>query len=480
MTSNTQAIGDAISLVWPGQADFLLSEANKTLLFTGASYGKSKILCEKIIYDHSKMDYWWVNRAEYNTNPIIFMVGAAHEAYLAENTVPLFRAALDQIEGRIGRSLRKRTGRDRDGWYGSVGHRRQEMANCVDIIIKAFPTKENAVAVTVAGLYFDEITMFSDPEIWRRSLQRVRDPRVTKKANGRPNHFIAAVGTPEEDHWIYELVVDPVTKRPYPGCKVILGSTLSNPLIDINWFSNQALSSQTFKDMQVMGQWVAGAGGQRFANIFTDRHIVSMAKPVNPRAVQYDIGWDPGYRTGAVVVGWQRPRDDTWFLVDEVTISGATTNEVCDMLMAKGYDRRNIRSISMDPRDANKQKSTSRVTDAQIVYDKFGIRPKAKSVGNSEVQVRLDVLEDMFRADRLFISDELLPRNSSQICLVNALKNFATRKMKADGEKFTDSITRDTMERWKHHIDAVHYMLMHYERGVYTRVLRNPDQKAGI
>lgn len=484
-TSNAAAIEQAVSMVWPGQAEFLLSDSPRTCLFTGAGYGKSKILCERVIFDHAKQDYWWKGRAEYNTNPIIYMVGAAHEAYLAENTVPIFRATLDQIEAKIGRTLRKRTGRDRDGWYGSVGHRRQEMANCVDIIIKSFPTKENAVAVTVGGLYFDEVTMLSDLEIWRRSLQRVRDPRVTRKANGKPNQFIACVGTPEEDHWIHDQVVNPLTHKPYPGTKVILGSTLANPLIDIRWFEDQAMASNTFKEMQVMGQWVKGAGGQRFANIFRDdHHIVHMAKPANMNAIQYDIGWDPGYRTGSVVVGWQRPRDGVWFIVDEIVIDSMTTYQVCDELKRRGYGARNIRMIGMDPRDANKKRSTSRVTDEQIVFDKLGVRPKCQHVGakSGELYVRLDVIEEMLSNDRLFISDDLMPRSNSQLGLVNGLKHFATRKVDADNEKFVDKPTRDAIERWKHPIDALHYIFMHYERGNYTKVIRNPHsgQLAGL
>lgn len=479
-------IQDALQIIWPGQKDFLFSESETTALLTGAGYGKSRILTERIVLDHSKMDFWWQGRAEFNTQPIIFMVGAAHEAYLAENTVPMFRATLDQIEHKIGRTLRKKTGRDRDGWYGAVGHRRQEMANCVDIIIKAFPTKENAVAVTAAGLYFDEVTMLSDIEIWRRSLQRVREPRApVNPKTGRPLHFVACVGTPEEDHFIHEVLIDPITKLPYPGTKVIMGSTLSNPTTPMRWFENQAHSSHLFKEMQVMGRWVRGAGGQRFAHVFReDHHIVHLAKPSNTSALKYDIGWDPGYRTGSVVVAWQRPRDGVWFIVDEIVIENKTTYEVCHELLRRGYNHRNIRMIGMDPRDANKERSTSRVTDHQIVFDLLKVRPKIHHVGEKagELYVRLDVIEEMLSHDRLFINDGLMPRSMGQLGLVNALKNFSTKKTEADPEKFIDKPTRDTIERWKHPVDALHYIFMHYERGSYSKVVRTPnrDQLGGV
>lgn len=475
--------GDVISkieMVWPGQREFLESEAHITAMLTGAGYGKSRILCERIIKDHARQDYWWQGRAEYNTNPLIFMVGAAHEQHLADNTVPLFRANLDRIEAAIGRSLRKRTGRNRDGWFGSLGHRRQEMANCVDIIFKSFPTKENAVAVTVAGLYFDEVTMFKDVEIWRRSMQRVRDPRVVTLPNGKPSHFVCAVGTPEEDHFIHDVLIDSVTGKPFPGVRLIMDASIKNPVLPDSWFETAGRqTSRLFKEMQVMGRWVRGAGGQRFANVFdADKHVVHLRRPTGPSGIKFDIGWDPGYRTGSVIVAWQRPRDGVWFLIDEIVITDMTTQEVCTELLRRGYNKFNIRTINMDPRD-DKQRSTSRVTDGQIVRERLGIRPNNKHIGEKtgHLYVRLDVIETLLTEGKLFISDSLLPKAANQLGMINALKNFATRKADQDPEQFIDKPTRDSLERWKHPIDALHYILMQYERGVYTRIVRTPHRE---
>lgn len=478
--SNLDPITQSFQMIWPGQKEFIFSEAETTAFLTGAGAGKSFALCQRIVRDHAKQDYWWEGRAEFNTQPILFIVGAAHEAYLAENTVPLLRATIDRTERAIGRTIRKKTGRDRDGWFGAVGHRRQEMANCVDIIIKSFPTKENAVAVTCAGMYFDEVTMLSDVEIWRRSMQRAREPRAKKNAQGIPYNYVACVGTPEEDHFIHDVLIDPLTHEPYPGNKIIMGSSLSNPMLPMRWFENQAHSSHLFKEMQVMGRWVKGAGGQRFAHVFReDHHIVHLARPAISSAIKYDLGWDPGYRTGSVLIGWQRPRDGVWFIVDEVVITDMTTYDVCAELLKRGYNARNIRSIGMDPRDANKERSTSRVTDHQIVYDKLGIRPRIQHIGqkSGELYVRLDVIEDMLVSDRLFVNDTLKPRSNQQLGLVNALKQFATRKTNADKETFIDKPTRDTMERWKHPIDALHYLLMGTERGTYQKVIRDSEPR---
>lgn len=460
-----------VGFVLDGDQRFLLGDFTVT--------HNSKVLAERIVKDHSMHDGWWKDRIEFNTQPLILMVGAAHEAYLAENTVPLLRAAIDSAEDRAGRRLRKRTGRNRDGWYGSVGHRYQDMANCTQIHIKSFPTKENAVAVTVAGLYFDEITMFSDPEIWRRSLQRVRDPRAGKRPSGKTWDFVACVGTPEEDHWIRDALMDAETGEPFPGVNIIMDSSLNNPLLPDSWFINAGRhSSEIFKRMQIMGEWVKGAGGQRFAHIFDEkRHIVHLEAPRGNAGLKFDIGWDPGYRTGSVVVMWQHPATGAWYVVDEIVIIDKTTNDVCSELLAKGYNCTNIRSICMDPRD-NKRRSTSEKSDGDIVFQRMQIRPKNKHIGEGQGQlhVRLDALEDMIKANRFFVSDKILPRSREQLGLVNALHRFATEKADENPEVFIDKPTRDTVQRWKHPIDAVHYVLMHYERGVYSRVTRNSSR----
>lgn len=225
-----------------------------------------------------------------------------------------------------------------------------------------------------------------------------------------------------------------------------------------------------------MGEWVRGAGGQRFAHVFNeDKHVVHLKAPTHGGGLKFDLGWDPGYRTGSVVIMWQHPKTEAWYVVDEIVVQNSTTNDVCTKLLGMGYNSGNIRSICMDPRD-NKKRSTSEQTDGDIVYKRMGIRPKNKHVGerSGELHVRLDALEDMIKNDRFFINDKILPKSREQLGLVNSLHRFATKKMEEAPEQFTDKPTRDTNERWKHPIDAVHYVLMHYERGVYARVVRNP------
>lgn len=458
-------------ILWPGQGEFLESEAYITAAFTGAGYGKSLILCEKMLKDHVRQDDWWKGRVDYHTRPLMMVFGAPHEKYLALRDVPEFKSALANMEERIGRSLHRKTGRNRDGWYGNGAERRQEMLNCVNIVFYPLPTKDAAVAVDVCSLYIDEVTMLSDVEIWRRSIQRVRDSRALWRG-------IAIVGTPEEDHFIHDALIDPITNEPRKGVKIVNGSALENTKTNIEWFEQMgSQSSSIFKEMQVMGRWVRGAGGQRFARLFSlERHTATMT--FDKSRFKFNVGWDPGYRTGSVIIAYHHP-NKTWCVVDEIVIRDMTTEEVCDELLSRGFNASNIRYMGMDPRDANKRKSNSRATDAEIVYRKMGIRVKKHHIGarTGDLYVRLDVLEGLLDENRLLISSHLIPSSPTSPGFINSIRNFATRKIKSDAENFTDAPTTDTMERWKHAIDSFHYCIMTDEQPEYRKVVQSPTRR---
>lgn len=458
-------------VVWPGQAEFLQADAGTVALFTGAGYGKSDILCRKAIKDCTEQDYWWnnPNAGNWKNNPLQMIMGAPTARYIKARLIPAFRGYLDQVESIIGRSLRQTTGRNRDGWFGGNSDQRQEMANACDFLFYPLYSAESAVATDAAGLYIDEVTMLVDPEIWIRSCMRVRDKRANKLN-------IACVGTPEEGHFIYEMLVDPDTKEARPGNVVLLDSSIKNPLLGLDYFTRVGqTATQWVREMQVMGRWVAGAGGQRFGHIFSEEeHVRPMdLSPMVHPGLQYHVGWDPGYRTGSVVVMYNHPRG-FWCIVDEIVIQDMTTREVCKRLLDMGYNRNNICFLGMDPRDANKRRSTSRQTDEDIVLDIMGVRPKLVRATNNRgrLRVRLDVIATMLEERKLFISDRLRPRDSHQLGVVNAMKKFATARAGTDKEAFVDKPTRETTERWKHPIDAIHYVLHAAERGTYQRVNR--------
>lgn len=455
--------------VWLGQAEFLTSEEYITGLFTGAGYGKSHILCERVLRDISKQDNWWAGRVDYNSRPLLMVIGAPHEKYLSARTVPEFKAATDRLEAALGRTVRRKTGRNGDGWFGGNGHRRQEMGNAVDVTFYPLPTRDSAVAVDVAGFYVDEVTMLTDVDIWRRSLQRVRDSRAISRQ-------VAVVGTPEEDHFIKNALIDEQTGLALPGVRVITDTSINNPKLPIEWFVTMGQqASESFKRMQVLGEWVAGAGGQRFAHLM-DLDTVCMPSSVSPRDVRYkfSLGWDPGYRTGSVVIIWRHP-SGVYCVVDEIVIRDLTTEQVCDELLARGYNMYNIEYIGLDPRDATKRTSTNQSTNAEIIYRKLKVRPKYRSVNNNHLLVRrLDVIANMLAAGKIVFAESLRPRTSGSPGIINGLRNFATKRMQSDDENFTDKPTHETLEKWKHYIDAISYVLMQYEKGEYQKVSAVP------
>jgi hypothetical protein len=164
--------------------------------------------------------------------------------------------------------------------------------------------------------------------------------------------------------------------------------------------------------------------------------------------------------------------------VDEVVIRDMTTEQVCDELLVRGYNFTNIRYIGLDPRDANKRRSTSETTDAEIIYRKLKVRPKHRIIKNTgHLHVRLDVIANMLAGGKIVFAEHLKPKGTSSPGVINGLRNFATRKMKDDPENFIDEPTTETKEKWKHYVDAMHYIFMEYEKGEYQRVV--PQAKRG-
>ncbi len=87
---------------------------------------------------------------------------------------------------------------------------------------------------------------------------------------------------------------------------------------------------------------------------------------------------------------------------------------------------------------------------------------------NKDLRVRLDVLEGLLRQDRLLFNSKIMPSSKTALGCVNAFRNFALRPI-PDTELFRDVPTAATMRLWKHPIDALHYVLLHYDKAAYQR-----------
>lgn len=457
-------------LVWPGQQDFIFSEAFKAGIFTGAGYGKSQVLIHAALKHAAEQDGWWTHHPNAEADPLKILMGAPHNRYLVTRLIPGFAGLLSEYEQQAGRPLTKRTGRNKDGWFANQAERRRELDNGTSFYFYSLHEGGAAVAMDSIGLFVDEGTMLSNLDVWQRAQNRCRDPRgVSRK--------IRVVGTPEKGHFLYDdFYNNDVVKE---GCEVFTAASLTNPLLDDNFFRTMADAGDFYIDMQVMGKWVKGAGGQRFAKVFDENtHLQPMNIPANHPGIKFDIGWDPGYASGQVVVMYFSAKRNCWYIVDEVVIQGFDTVEVCNRLKAKGYNRSNIRAIFMDPKDATKHKSNGPETDASLVYKHLGVRAKVTSVQgrNAVLRSRLDALSRMLSDKRLLISDKIRPRHTRSRGVVNAIRNFALEPSVEEGRE-VDIVTNETSREWKHSIDAIHYVLMNYEHEVYRRVLRNQTRK---
>lgn len=469
-SEHTEADVDYSMQVWPAQAEFLRAEEPIIGMFTGAGYGKTMILCLRGTMDAIAQNGWWKKLDFAPTDPLAFIYGAPTSRYIVDRLAPEQRQVVSTLEHASGYTLTKRTGRGRDGYFDSAQKRRLELSNGVTILFHGLDKEESAVATNASGLYVDEATMMPVQGIWTRATMRVRDPRAIRKT-------IACTGTPEIGHFLYEEFFDPMTKNVRPGYRVFTDATLNNPVIDLDFFSRYQNSNEVFVDMQVFGKWTQGQGGQRFAHLIRPEvHFRPMNINLGHPGAKFAIGWDPGYATGHVVVMYYKPSTQEWLVVREVPITGSSTRDVCRTLRSWGLHgcKDNIDAILMDPNDANKRKSNGPVTDADIVFEELGVRPKThrKLNYNRHLRTRNDVLADFLARGKLVINDALLPTHSRQPGVINSIMNFELKSAaKSDDEsRFEDKVTASTDKLWKHAVDAIHYVLMHYEGAVYKRI----------
>jgi hypothetical protein len=457
-------------MVWEGQAKFLESTSRRIGLFTGAGYGKSKILATRAIMDGVKQDGWWEGELakDWKGNPLRLVMAAPHSRYITMRLAPAFRGMLSAFEAHIGRAIASPTGKHRNGWFDSKDERRQEMKSGIVYNFYGLHDEESAIASDVGGMYIDEGTFLTSHGIWTRANQRVRDPRAVTS-------HVVVVGTPEKSHFLYEVFFDPTTDLPRPDVEAFTDSALSNPMLEPEFFEDAAHASPLMVDMQVFGKWVKGVGGQRFSQSFDEAvHLVEM--DMDPRKypqLLWHLGLDPGWASGSLVAMRKSPKHNAWMLYDEIVIEGMQLEEVLAESKFRGYRLGNIKSFSSDPKDSHKRHSNSLTKEsvADIIRRVVGIRPKCYQIPNTgDLITRLNVIDMLLRERQLFINKALLPRSRKTRGIVNSLRNFAFKEVKDLEGHFIDEITVETKNEWKHSIDAVHYVLMNNEYGAYRRV----------
>lgn len=459
---------------WERQAEFLDAMDHIVVLLTGAGYGKTKILVDKTIRNVCAQDNWHLNYPGAVSDHLKYIYAAPHDKYLTARSIPAMKAQCDYVEATAGHRIRARTGRSRDGFFGGGSDRRQEFRNGVDVLFYPLYDSNSAVSVDAAGVSVDEATLLSHPDIWLRLNMRLRDPRALF-------HQVCAVGTPEEDHFIRDLLADEEGNA-RKGIKIITASSIENPILPMTYFEQMGQqASPAFIKAQVMGGWVSGLGGQRFGNVFDMSMVGGMPLSRNDPRAQFYLGWDPGYNTGAVVVFFHNRPKREWWVYDEFAVTGQTTRSLCKKIQERGYTTKNIAGIGIDF-DSRKMRSSaahSKDNDFNVIYDAFGIRPRYlynRHIFNKDLRTRLDVLERLMVQKRLLFNRDLMPRSTKSLGVINSIRNFALKKID-DTEFFQDVPTPESERLWKHFIDAMHYALVQFEEGEYKRVRPGESRK---
>lgn len=461
--------GEYVGFTLDGDHRFLLADFTIT--------HNSGILIRKAVKHSCEEDGWWERCYDWRGNPLKYLLGAPQNKYLVTRLIPGFKGELDHWKQIIGRDLRAETGRNGDGFFAGASEIRQEMANGVTFYFYSLHDEKSAVGADMSFVGVDEGTMLKNPSIWNRVQQRRRDPRAQRRVT-------AVVGTPEKGSFLYNDFFDH-NEMPKPGVAVFTDSSLKNPLLDEQFFDVLEGATDAYIDAQVMGKFVKGISGQKFADVFQEeRHMCPVNIGPHQAGPMFDIGWDPGSSSGSIIIAYYKASVKKWYVVDEINIGFGSvhgTEDGCRELLRRGYNKRNIRRIFMDPKDATKHHSTGggNVTDENTVYKIMGIRPRVTSIEgfNAHLRTRIEVLRKMFKEDRIMLNEKLRMRNRMARGLVNSLNNFATEPSKIDDTRFIDVPTSDTKKDWKHSIDALHYILMNYECEDYRAVKRNQQAR---
>uniref|UniRef100_A0A6M3IDM5 Putative terminase n=1 Tax=viral metagenome TaxID=1070528 RepID=A0A6M3IDM5_9ZZZZ len=463
---------------FPTQAKFFHSNAANVALFSGAGFGKSEVLCAKVARNVTMQDGWWEGLgADARYKPLIFIVGAPNHKYLHNRTMPGVRQWLDRLERMSGRRIRAYSGRAKDGFYGG-GMPYQDCLNGVRITFESLHNESSAVATDAASVFVDEGTMLSRASIWNRLSQRVRDTRARLLQK-------AVVGTPEVDHFLFDFFFEAegiprASDEDGYNCEVFTASSYENPYLPDSWFSDVATTaSSEFIKMQVEGEWVKGAGGQRFAKVFdTAAHCIPMNISPTNKFAKFFFGVDPGFATGSWLMFWHAAKSDEWWLVDEIVVRGMTTEEAALEAKRRGYGRHNISRLCIDV-DARKQNRQTKKTDMDIIRDVLGVRPVPSAGANAPItrnlRLREDYISSLLERGRLLINERLVPRSRTSLGVVNALRNYSLRKVPDEEGLLEDKPTPETMRKWKHPIDAIFYLLQRADRKTVDRMMIRYD-----
>lgn len=459
--------------MWKGQSEFYASEADEVALLCGAGYGKSHILGYKAVHHVLKNQGWHHASGGADLRPLRQLVTAPASKYLTQVTIPYIRAAIRDIEERSGQKLTASSGRGRDGF---IGGQQPQIEFASGITTTCFPLvdESSVVGYDAFSALVDEVTFVSKRAAVDRLRNRVRDSRALFRQ-------IAYAGTPEQGHWFYDEMheMDGSVKA---GKHVITASSLENPTLPDEWFQRMAEAGEFYVRQQVMGEWVQGSSGERFAHIFDpSRHCIPMPGHGPGSGEKYILAFDPGYRTGSWLILWHNKSTGEWWVIDELVVDGMTVEECCQHWLDKGYRRRDFGSVATG-HDVDKRR-TGHETDQQVIKRMFGHRPRFKggsAPDNVDVRIREDAIDKLLREGRLKLNIELLPRNRKVRCLANSLKQYRKRVVDIDGEKtILEQQDSATKRKWAHPIDALHYGLLHSETRLYAQVRLPYSLKGG-
>lgn len=199
------------------------------------------------------------------------------------------------------------------------------------MLLRSMEEFDRLRGTNLAWFGLDELT-YTREEAWTRLEARLRDPKATELRG-------FAVWTPQGYDWVYRRFIE----KPRSGYEVILAAPFENTyILDVvpDYYERLRTSyDETFYLQEAMGSYINAAGNLVYRAFSRDWNVAEcQLDPRLPLLWSLDFNVDPMCSVIA-----QRRLDSLWVL-DEISISGAHTEDACaEFLRRYGRHRAGVR-----------------------------------------------------------------------------------------------------------------------------------------
>ncbi len=263
------------------------------------------------------------------------------------------------------------------------------------ILLRSMDDAERLRGTNLAWFGIDELT-YSTEDVWLRLEGRLRDPKA-KELKG------FAVWTPKGFDWVYRKFIrdesgnyDVVQAQPFENRHLLKAVPDFYERLQKSYDGN-------FYEQEVLGSYLTMTGGLVYRNFNRQEHLTpAEIDPTKPLLWAMDFNVDPLCSVVAQMHG------NTVYVVDEIVMSRATTEQACDEMFRRYRTYMNKLTIYGDASGNNQHTTGS--SDYKVIRDFF------RRVGVQQPEQRVPT-KNPFVRDRVTAVNTLLKNSVDEIHL---------------------------------------------------------------